>query len=76
MLGKTEGRRSGQQKIQVGWHHNSMDMSLSKLWDIMKDKKPGMLQSSGLQRVGRDLVTEQQQILQQSAFHPRNARLL
>ena len=23
----------------VGWRHDSMDMSLSKLWDIMKDKE-------------------------------------
>ena len=25
----------------VGWHHqlNKMDMSLSKLWEIMKDRK-------------------------------------
>ena len=23
----------------VGWHHNSMDMSLSKRWEIVKDRK-------------------------------------
>ena len=22
-----------------GWHHSSMDMSLSKLWDIVKDRE-------------------------------------
>ena len=40
---------------------NSMDMSLSKLWEMVKDRKPGMLQSMGLQRVGHDLATEKQQ---------------
>ena len=30
---------------------DSMDMSLSKLWELVKDRKPGMLQSMGLQRV-------------------------
>ena len=34
---------------------NSMDMSLSKLWEVVKDKKSGVLQSMGLQRVGHDL---------------------
>ena len=38
---------------------DSMDMCLSKLWEIVKDGKPGMLQSVGSQRVGHDLVTEQ-----------------
>ena len=30
---------------------SSMDMSLSRLWEIVKDRKPGMLQSMGSQRV-------------------------
>ena len=41
-----------------------MDMSLSKLWETVKDREAcpsGMLQSMGLQRVRDDLVTEQQQ---------------
>ena len=33
---------------------DSMDMSLSKLWEIMKDRNPGVLQSMGLQRVRHD----------------------
>ena len=38
-----------------------MDMSLSQLWEILKDRKTGMLYFMGLQRVGHDLVTKQQQ---------------
>ena len=38
----------------------SMNMSLSKLWEMVKDRKPDMLQSMGSQRVRHDLVTEQQ----------------
>ena len=37
---------------------DSMDMNLSKLREIMKDRKPDKLQSMGSQRVGQDLVTE------------------
>ena len=39
---------------------DSMEMNLSKLQEI-KTGKPGVLQSMGLQRVGYDLMTEQQQ---------------
>ena len=35
-------------------------MSLNKLQEIVRTGKPGTLQSMGLQRVGHDLVTEQQ----------------
>ena len=38
----------------------SMDMSLSKLQEIVKDEKSVVLQSMGLQRVRHNLVTEQQ----------------
>ena len=39
---------------------DSMDMSLSKLRELVMDRGPGVLQSVKSQRVGHDLVTEQQ----------------
>ena len=40
---------------------DSMDMSLSKVPEIVKDREACMLQPMGSQRVRHDLVTEQQQ---------------
>ena len=33
---------------------DSIDMSLGKLQEILNDRKPGVLQSMGSQRVGHD----------------------
>ena len=38
-----------------------MDMNLSKLWEMVKDREAGTQQFLGLQRVGIKLATEQQQ---------------
>ena len=40
---------------------DSMDMSLRKFWEAVEAGKPGVLQSTGLQRVRHNLVTEQKQ---------------
>ena len=42
---------------------NSKDMSLSKLWEVMKDREAWRAAFHGLQRVGHDLVTEQQNLV-------------
>ena len=42
---------------------DSKDMSLSKLWDVVEDREPDVLQSVGPQRIGHDLTTEEQLIL-------------
>ena len=46
MLGKIEGRRTGLQRMRwLGDVTGSMDMSLSKLREIVKDRKHDVLQS-------------------------------
>ena len=43
---------------------DSMDMSLSKLSAMVKDREAGMQQSMGSQRVRLDLMTEQLKMIE------------
>ena len=58
MLGKIEGRRRrGRQSMRwLDGITDSMDMSLSKLWELVMEEvgKPGVLQSMVSQRVGHN----------------------
>ena len=56
MLGKIEGRRRrGRQRMRwLDGISNAMDISLNKLWELVMDNRPGVLQSMRSQRIGHD----------------------
>ena len=63
MLGKTEGkrRRERQRMRQLDGIIDSMDMSLSKLWETVKDRK--CCSSWGHKELDMILMTEQQSFI-------------
>ena len=79
MLGKIEGRRRrGRERMRwLDGITDSMDMSLSKLWEMVMDREVWLASSMGLQRVRNYLAIELNCTLQRechSLITPENHR--
>ena len=55
---------------------DSMEMSLSKLWEMVKDRESWLAAVHESQRVGHNLVTEQQQLIQRRKNEMKNLPFL
>ena len=56
MLGKIEGRRRrGRQRMRwLDGISNAMNMNVGILWEMVRDREAGLLQSMGSRRVGHN----------------------
>ena len=63
MLGKIEGRRRrGYQRMRwLDSITDAMNMNLGRLQEMVRDRRPGVLQSMESPRIGHNWVTEKQQ---------------
>ena len=62
MLGNIDDKRRREQQ-RMGWLDsiiNSMDMNLSKLWEIVKERRVWCVAVHGVTKSRHDLVTSQQ----------------
>ena len=75
MLGKIEGRRRrGHQRMRrLDGITDAMNMNLGRFQEMVRDRRPDVLQSTGSPRIGHNWVTEKQQ---QQMWDPERISLI